>query len=247
VKVRFYSIPGSHPSMAARRMLETKGVEYKRTDMLSPFHRPVMRLAGFPGNTVPAVNADGRRVQGTRAIAEWLDEIRPEPPLFPADPDRRRAVEEAERWGDQDLQSRVRRISWWAMERDPSGVESFLQGARLGLPVPVLAKTARPAIWSAARANHVTAEAVRADLAALPAAFDRVDALIADGILGGEELNVADFQIAASIRLLMAFDDLRPSLEARPGGRHALRVVPDFPGRVPPLMDPAERSAALGT
>jgi glutathione S-transferase len=247
VKVRFYSIPGSHPAMAARLMLEAKGVEYKRTDLLSPFHRPVMRAAGFPGNTVPAVNADGRRVQGTRAIAEWLDEVRPDPPLFPADPERRRAVEEAERWGDQDLQSRARRITWWAMEKDPSGVESFLQGARLGLPLPVLVKTARPAIWSAARANHVTEESARTDLAALPGVFDRVDALLADGTIGGEELNVADYQIAASVRVLMTFDDLRPSLEARPAGRHALRVVPDFPGRIPPLLDPAARAAALGT
>ena len=232
--------------MAARLMLEAKGVDYKRVDMLSPFHRPVMRALGFPGNTVPAVNADGRRVQGTRAIAEWLDEVRPEPRLFPADAERRRAVEEAERWGDMELQSRTRRLTWWAMRRNPSGAGSFLEGARLGLPVPVLAKTARPAIWAAGRANHATDEAVRADLAALPAAFDRVDGYIADGTIGGDELNVADYQIATSMRLLLTFDDLRPLLSERPAGRHALRVVPEFPGRVPPVFDDAARAAVGG-
>ena len=246
MKVRFYSIPGSHPSMAARLMLEAKGVDYKRVDLISPFHRPVLRALGFPGKTVPAIRANGRRVQGTRDVAAWLDELRPDPPLLPADPDGRRAVEEAERWGDQELQPRARRITWWAMKRDSSGVESFLTGARLGLPVPIVAKTAGPAIWAAARANHATEEAVRSDLAALPAAFDRVDQLLAEGTIGGSELNVADYQIGTSMRLLMAFEDLRPALESRPAGQHALRVVPDFPGRIPPVFDEAAREAALG-
>ena len=233
MKVRLYSIPGSHPSMAARLMLEAKGIEYKRTDLLSPMHRVVLRALRFPGKTVPAVKADGRKIQGTREVAAWLDGVRPEPPLVPADRARRSAVEEAERFGDEELQPRVRRITWWAMQRDRSGVESFLAGARLGLPVPLLARTARPAVWAASRANSATDEAAREDLAALPAIFDRVDELIAEGVLDGEVLNVADFQIATSTRLLMAFEDLRPALEARPAGRHALRVVPDFPGRVP--------------
>lgn len=247
MKVRLYAIPGSHPSMAARLMLESKGVEYKRTDLLSPVHRGVLRALGFPGKTVPAVKADGRRIQGTREVADWLDEIEPEPPLVPTDPERRHAIEEAERFGDRELQPRVRRITWWGMQLDRSGVESFLAGARLGLPVPLLAKTARPAIWAASRANNATAETARADLAALPAILDRVDRLIAEGVLDGEQLNVADFQIGTSVRLLMAFDDLRPALEARPAGRHAMRVAPDFPGRVPAgVLDDDARASAVG-
>jgi hypothetical protein len=34
----------------------------------------------------------------------------------------------------------------------------------------------------------------------------------------------------------MTFDDLRPAIERRPAGEHALRVVPDFPGRMPPVI-----------
>ena len=246
VKVRLYSIPGSHPSLAARLMLAAKGVPYKRTDLLSPFHRPVLRALGFPGKTVPAIKVDGRKIQGTREVAAWLDEVKPEPPLVPADPERRRAVDEAERWGDTELQPRVRRLTWWAMRQDRSGVEGFLAGAKLGLPVPLLAKTARPAIWAAAKANAVTEEAARADLAALPAIFDRVDALIAEGVIGGAEANVADYQIFASIRLLLNFEDLRAALESRPAGQHARRVVPDYPGQIPPLFDAHAREAALG-
>ncbi|HEX3294178.1 MAG TPA: hypothetical protein VHR38_10630 [Solirubrobacterales bacterium] len=64
-------------------------------------------------------------------------------------------------------------------------------------------------------------------------------ARIAEGVLGGPEPNAADFQLGPSIRLLMSFDDLRPFIEGRPAGAMATRVVPDFPGRTPPVA-PAE-------
>jgi glutathione S-transferase len=244
---RLYSIPGSHPSTAGRLMLERKGVPYKRTDLVSPLHRPVLRALGFPGITVPALKHDGQRIQGTRPIARFLDELRPDPPLFPADPEKRRAVEEAERWGDEELQPPPRRLAWWALKRDKSGVGEYLSEARLGLPTSVLAATAGPLIRLAARANKVTDESARADLAALPGLLDHVDALIAEGTIGGPEPNAADFQIAPSVRLLMTLDDLRPAIEARPAGELALRVVPHFPGHTPPVLDQAERAAALGT
>ena len=58
-------------------------------------------------------------------------------------------------------------------------------------------------------------------------------------MIGGDEPNAADFQIATSVRMLMAFDDLRPGLEARPAGEHAVRVVPRFPGKVAPVLPDA--------
>ena len=42
---------------------------------------------------------------------------------------------------------------------------------------------------------------MRDDLAALPGMLQRIDDWIADGVLGGEQLNAADLQIAASLRL----------------------------------------------
>lgn len=243
---RLYVIPGSHPCVAARLMLEHRGVEYKRTDLLSPMHRAIVRMAGFPGITVPALKVDGRHVQGTGAIARWLDSTRPGTPLVPEEPDLRVRVEAAETWADEELQPPVRRLAWWALQRDSSSVESFLVDARFGVPTPLLARTAGPFIRAAARANKVTDERVSADLAAFPALFDHADELIAEGTIDGAELNVADYQVASSIRLLMCFEDFRGPLEVRPAGRHALRVVPELPGRIPPVLDAAGRAAALG-
>jgi hypothetical protein len=58
-------------------------------------------------------------------------------------------------------------------------------------------------------------------------------------VLGGADPNVADYQVATSTRLLMAMDDLRPGIQDRPAGRHALGLVPVFPGRVSPVLPAA--------
>jgi glutathione S-transferase len=213
-------------------MLQRKGIDYRRIDSAPAVHRVALRLVGFRGRTVPALRIEGRRIQGSRTIARALDELKPEPPLFPADPAQRRAVEAAEEWGDEVLQPLARRFAWASLKRDRSTIGSFLEGARLGLPTGLAVRTAPPLIHLAARLNEATHEAVRDDLAALPGHLDKVDGWIEDGVLGGAEPTAADFQIATSLRLLMTLDDLRPAIESRPAGRLAREVVPEFPGRV---------------
>jgi glutathione S-transferase len=90
-----------------------------------------------------------------------------------------------------------------------------------------------------ARAREATDANVRRDVSMLPGILQRIDDWIAGGVLGGEELNAADFQIAPSLRLAMSFDDLRPAIEHRPAGELALRVVPDYPGKIPPVLPAA--------
>src|ERR671911_3129468 len=103
MKARLYVIPASHPAIAAQLMLEHKGIAYKRTDLLPVISKGVLRAVGFPGNTVPALKIDSNKIQGSRQIARELERLRPKPPLFPADPEQRAAVEEAERLGDEEL------------------------------------------------------------------------------------------------------------------------------------------------
>ena len=91
----------------------------------------------------------------------------------------------------------------------------------------------------AAGYNHSTDEAVRADLAAVPDRIDRVDALLSEGVIGGEQPNAADFQIGTSVRLLLAYEDLKPYIEGRPAAEHARRVVPEYNAAFPKVF-PAE-------
>lgn len=244
MNARLYVIPASHPSIAAQLMLEHKGIAYKRTDLLPVISKGVLRAVGFPGVTVPALKIEGDKVQGSRPVARELDRLRPEPPLFPADPAQRAAVEEAERFGDEELQHPIRQILWWGIKKDREPLRSYSEGARLGAPLGLLMKTAAPIVALAARFNEASDENTRKALAALPAMLDKVDAWVESGVLGGEQLNAADFQIAPSIGLAMTLDDLRPAIENRPAAKLARRLVPNYPGRMPPVL-PAEWLAPL--
>ncbi len=244
MSARLYIIPASHPSIAAELMLRHKGFEYKRTDLLPVVSKGALRAVGFPGVTVPALKIDGAKVQGSRPIARELERLRPEPALFPADPEKRAAVEEAERFGDEELQHPIRQILWWSIKQDKAPLRSYSEGAKIGLPLGLAMKTAAPIVALAARFNEADGGNVKRDLVALPGLLDRVDELIAAGVLGGEQPNAADFQIAPSIGLAMTLADLRPAIESRPAGALAKRIVPDYPGHTPPII-PAEWLAPL--
>ncbi len=239
MKAKLYSISVSHPARAAGLMLRYKGVETEIVDIPPGNQRWLLRLRGFDEMTVPALEIDGQKVQGTLAISQALEELVPEPPLFPADPQQRAAVEAAERWGEAALQPVPRNIFRWAVTRDP---ELRLALAKMtGLPAPTLAaRLTKPLGWYFSRViSGSTDESIRADLTNLPMLLDRVDELIAADVIGGEQPNAADFQIATSVRVLLGFPQLRPLVESRPAAELALRIAPDF-GREVPLKLPTE-------
>ena len=239
MKVRLYALPGSHPAMAVQAMLEYKGIDFKRRDLVSVLSRVLLRVLGFPRGTVPAMNVDGTKTQGSREIARELERLQPEPPLFPADAEKRAAVEEAERWGDEELQRPVRQIVLWSIVKRKSAIRGYLAGAKLGMPVGLAAPIAPLVVAASARMNGAGDEQVREDVEVLGGLLQRVDDLIAAGTINGPELNAADFQIASSIRLAMTLQDLRPLIESRPAGEFAWRVEPEIAGDCPPAI-PAE-------
>jgi glutathione S-transferase len=236
--VRLFSMPGSHAATTGQLLLDHKGIEYKRTDLMPVVSWLVLKALRFADVTVPAAKFDGERVQGTRAIARELERRKPEPPLFPADPERRRIVEEAERFGDEELQQRIREIFLWSARKDHSGLVGYLEGAKIGMPHRLAGAIAGPFIALDARSRGATDENVRRAIADLPGMLHRIDNWIEEGILGGEPPNVADLQIAPSLRLAMSLDDLRPAIEDRPAGRLATRIVKHFPGRTPAVLPP---------
>ncbi len=241
---RLYVIPASHPATTAALMLDFKGIPYKRTDLMPVVSKGALRAAGFPRVTVPALKIEGEKIQGSREIARALDRIKPDPPLFPADPDKRAAVEDAERFGDAELQHPLRQLLWWGFKHDKENLRGYSEGAKLGVPIGLAIKTGGPLVALSARFNEANDATARAALAALPDLLDRVDAYIADGTIGGAEPNAADFQIATSIGLALTLDDLKPLIEPRPAAALAHRFVPNYPGHTPPILPPAWLPAA---
>jgi glutathione S-transferase len=244
-----YVIPGSHACRSAMLMLEHKRVNYRRVDVITLLHPVVVRLHGFDAGgqtrtaggrrtlglrigdhlgTVPALAVGEERISTNRGIARFLDDRHPEPPLFPADPEQRAAVEEAERWANEALQMDARRIVAGAMLRDPSGFSRSMADGRMGYLLyrhALMRRLIVPKILRQIFAAGPTTE--RQLLDELPMMLDRIDAWIAQGVLGGPQLNAADFMVAPSLALILYRPDVLPLFEDRPALELVDRLLPE--------------------
>ena len=165
METKLYVILGSHACRTGSLLLEHKGIEHQRVVLPTGLHPLMLRLRGFSGNrpfrkvdsrrhlmvetadrmgTVPALKMDGRRVKTNREIARFLEELRPDPPLYPADTAHRAAVEEAERWGDEVFQMTARRLTLAAAVRGGDAVAGGGDDGRLG-----------PLLWHSRRVRTI--------------------------------------------------------------------------------------------
>ena len=217
-------------------MLQYKGIEHEWVKLAPGAHAFRVRLAGFRGGTVPALRLDDRRVVGSRRISRLLDEVKPEPPLFPTDPARRRAVEEAEEWGESVLQPIPRRLLRWALRHRADARVMLARVFRSPRPELVARFIGPVAAFFARREDARSSERVRADWTALPGHLDHIERLIGDRVIGAPEPNAADFQIATTLRAMLEFEDYEPLVSGRPMEQLARRIVPQYPYRIPSLM-----------
>ena len=231
--ITLYVVPASHPCVAVMGGLELKGLEYERRDLMFGLSN-VHQFMRFRARTVPGITIGERKIVGSRAILRALDELVPEPPLLPADPELRAEVDDAEAWGDLVLQEHTRWILLQAVRRAPEALDSFTAGYKVP-PVPawVTKRMGVGADLEMRLLGYSGAQVKNEWLPALPATLDHADGLIARGVIGGDQPNVADLQIGSSVRLLLNLEDLRPGIEDRPAGKLARRLFPEYPGHVP--------------
>jgi glutathione S-transferase len=232
VTARLYVTSLSNPSKAAAAMASYKRLPHRRIELLSGLHPMLVRAAGFQGRTVPALELDGRHVQGSLEISRALDEAIPGRPLFPPEPFARRSVEDAERWGHDELQPLPRRIFRRAAVRDPA-LRRWIAADVAGVPAPaVMAALTKPI--AARRSAEVGGDeaTIREDVARLPGLLDHVDALVGAGVIGTDQPNAADFQILSTVRVLLDFKAL-PAAEDRPSAERARRLFPHWEGEMP--------------
>ena len=167
-------------------------------------------------------------------IARALERFVPEPPLFPARTARRSRAPRRGRTPCSRTACASSRAT--AIGQDPEAMASVPRPRRCsGIPASADAhgrcRVLRPVV--ALADAHLRGDRARRAWRRCPAQLDRVDALLAEGVIGGERPNAADFQVAPSVRLMLCFDQLREHIDARPAGRHARALVPDYPGPVP--------------
>jgi glutathione S-transferase len=226
-------IHGSHACVVVQRALVVKGLEWRVREMLPPTQVVVMRRR-FGGTTVPGIEfSDGEKVQGSIAILKRLDELHPEPPLYPTDSERRRRAAEAEAWGSEVLQMIARRLVFGAARNRWRSLASFQEHAKLRMPASVTTMAAPLVIWGESRIHDINASTIAQAIDELPRAFDTIDQLIADGVLGQDAPIAADLQIAASVRFMLTMEDVRERFGERPAAQLAYRLVPDYDGYLP--------------
>jgi glutathione S-transferase len=228
--ITLHVLPPSHPCRTAERALELKGLEFEKVELVPGAHVDQMTKI-YGAHTVPGMLLDGEPVHGSRAILARLEELVPEPPLYTSD-----AVREAERWGDEELQDLGRRMPWGALHFRPEAAGLIAGGGALD---PAGTDFAIRMVRAAWKYHHITAQRLYDDLHGLPAKLDHLDALVEDGVLGGEEPNAADLQIGATMEVLHWVGDLRPLLEGRPSAEFWRRWFPGRPGEIPAGAFPA--------
>ncbi len=238
VNVKLYVLPGSHPCAAVEAALALKAIDYDRVDLL-PMTQMLIGPLRYGGPTVPGMRLDGEKLVGSRTIMRRLDELEPEPALLPPPGDEKYArVLEAERWGEEVLQSVPRTIIDVAFLRRPLAMESYAGDAKLPMP-RALRRPSMPATAKLMAFKNKASDArASADIAALSRQLERVDRWIEEGVLGGEQPNAADLQIGSTIRLLLSIGDMRPLLENRPAAR-LTRYFPPMVGEIEAGVLPA--------
>jgi glutathione S-transferase len=134
----------------------------------------------------------------------------------------------ADRWANETLQMAARRIPGVAVVRDPPAFSRSSGDGRLGYLLYKRALTRRLIVPRILRGVFAAGPAAERELLSeLPPMLDRIDTWIADGILGGPELNAADFMVAPSLALILYRPDVMPMFKGRPALELVDRLLPD--------------------
>ncbi len=227
--------PVSHYNEKARWALDYKRIPYRLRTPTPGLHRiAALRLTRGKHDRLPVVGVDGVRVGDSTAIIAVLEELRPDPPLYPAGPgDRERALA-LEEYFDEQLAPRLRRHFWFHTLPDAEAT------AEAAIPKPGSVRTwllrsaypvARRVVTRDYGANE---EAAAEALEGIRSAMDRLEAELAGrDYLLGDGFTVADLAAAALFtptiapperpyapsRVVEPVRKLREELMARPGGR----------------------------
>ncbi len=107
--IKLYSIPPSVYSAKVRLVLRAKGLDFE--DVLPPGgYGSDAYKALVPYGTLPAIDHDGFLLADSEAINEYLNELAPEPPMWPADLRQRAQARALARFHDTRLEPSLRAL-----------------------------------------------------------------------------------------------------------------------------------------
>jgi glutathione S-transferase len=227
--ITLHVLPPSHPCLTAEAALKYKGLTYELINLGMGRHQEeIERIYGEGRRTVPGMTIGEETVHGSTEILWKLEQLYPEHPLYPEGS--AEAVREAELWADGDFQDFGRRLPWSALHFRPESMGSFGGAGPLD---PAGTDYAIKFIRSTWKYHGISAEQLAQDLQALPGMIDRIEDYAGQGLIDGAEPTAADFQIGATVRVLLTVGDLHPLFAGSAAERIARRHFADYPGLVP--------------
>ncbi|MCP3984752.1 MAG: glutathione S-transferase family protein [bacterium] len=218
--LELYHFPISHFNEKARWALDWKGLPHCLNSQLPGLSKLAMkRLSGQ--EQVPVLRHGEKVVAGSNHIVAYLEELQPEPRLYPEDPKQRERALELQEWLDRDFGPAIRRARFGLMlsEKDYFAHQFTLDRSRA---VQFAFRAMMPGIAIVMRKQmEITPEKVEESLEVTGQVFDRLQKEIGpSGYLVGDTFSIADLTAAA-----LASPGIQPE-----GG-------PIYPRPAPPVVD----------
>ncbi|HEX5761798.1 MAG TPA: glutathione S-transferase family protein [Solirubrobacterales bacterium] len=195
-----WHIDVSHYSEKARWALAWKGVEHRRRAPVPGAHMAVAAWLTRGGQvTFPVLAIEGRRIGDSTAIIAALEELHPDPPLYPADPELRRHALELEDFFDEELGPHLRLLAFHELGNDSERFGALMEETAPGPLRRVPGATAAYArVFTALRFRASDTERAETARAKVLAALDRLEAELGEGeYLVGDGFTVADLTAAS--------------------------------------------------
>jgi glutathione S-transferase len=194
-----WQIKVSHYSEKVRWALDFKGVEHERRSPPPGAHMAIA-LAKSRGasKTFPLLDLDGRTYSDSTDIVAALEERRPEPPLYPADPQQRARALELEEFFDEEVGPYTRLLAWHEIVNHRPTAERLIESGMAGPAVAARYTAPVAAQFLQLRYGVKSDDAAREAREKIDAGFDRLEAELGDGeYLVGDQFSVADLTAAA--------------------------------------------------
>lgn len=188
-----------------RWALDYKGIRHRRRDPAPGAHMFVALALTRRVATFPVLELERRTIGDSTRIIAALEERYPDPPLYPADPEKLRRALELEEFFDENLGHDVRRVIFAELLQHPDLIRSRAaemttprQGRVLAAGLPAFSAILRRRYSVDERAARLSLLKIRAALRLIDDCLDGHDHLV------GEEFTVADLTAAALLAPLLS-------------------------------------------